>query len=600
MATLTQQDRKRIADKLKVIQDKLNQIKSLREGQVAGASTTSGLNAAQEGGARGVGLETPEVQEEIAKETESTLEAGGSVSQVGNNISRQQASDFIKKSGLEGILDPNQFTGQKFGQATAAIARERAKRFGQVSANTSFAFNPETLKRTQRAIDKFGFALDEVDNDPFEPKEFKDQNRENAIKNAEREIANLFNSQEDFLNATNANPAFQATLKKFTDKGGTVEGIAKNISAPATGGNVQDQASYIAGLSNPNANTEAERLAIEELAPESEIAQAEIARVSRIPEDLKRLYFGDEKTIGILEMRQNQAQEEIRIIEEQERDAKRTARERAALQVDKNKAEVKVQKAKIEENRLRAKNYMTAQLAKLGALKTTGAAPLALQTLDTKYDQQVTQLTTTYDFASREIEIGLDESLDAIENQTDENILEIQEDLTLDSEKMTKAVLAEQQKAEKEVYRITEQYARRLRERTTKYTSDLKKAAEKYAKEYAKTVSGIDTDGISAAVKSGKYEEGQYVPDKGVLLPTGKFDELDLTPSQEREVDSANLRGANTIKFFVSRSNPFKQRVIEEAQVNGRKFSSLQSLKALYDQWMSEQEEDKNDDFEGF
>ena len=45
-------------------------------------------------------------------------------------------------------------------------------------------------------------------------------------------------------------------------------------------------------------------MALEELAPESEIAQNEIARIAQIPDDLKTLYFGDEKTIGLLQMRQ--------------------------------------------------------------------------------------------------------------------------------------------------------------------------------------------------------------------------------------------------------------------------------------------------------
>ena len=637
MATLSQQDSDRLLKQIKTIQDKINQFKQSQGFQPEGQITPT---AAQIGGARGLGFDP--IDDDTTKAALDANAGGVPMSALGDTnesgktnlerpesfqaprVSAAQSQRFVKSFGLEGIVNSSAVSGMTSAQANRFLLQEKSKRTGQVSANTSFAFNPETLNRTQRAIDKFGFALDEVDNDPFEPKEFKDQNRQNAIENAQREIGNLFNNQEDFLNAAQNNPAFQATLNKFIEQGGTTEGISRNITAPVVGENNQDPASFLAGLNNPQADQEAERLAIEELAPESEIAQAEIARISNIPDDLKRLYFGDAKTIGILEMRQKQGEEEVRILEEQEKDANRTVRERASLAVDKNKAEVKVQKAKIEENRLRAKNYMTAQLAKLGALKTTGAAPLALQTLDTKYEGQVIQLETSYDFASRAIQIGLDEDLDKIENGTDSAILKVQEDLTLDAESMTKEVMKLQQSADKETYRITEQYARRLRTRTTKYTDDLKKAAEKYAKAYAKSVGGVDPDGVQAAIKGGEIDEGQYVPKKGILRPDGTFTKLKLTPTQEREVDSANLRGASTVKFFVSRPTNFKRFIIEnqiapddtgfkaegtrsgdtfllgkEDSQFGSPINSGTEIKEIYKNWLSE-EEGEEDDFEDF
>lgn len=607
MATLTDAQRKQLSSALSELKSRLEKLRdsyaskssfsSAPTGQVAGASTSlpSNLNAAQLGGASGVGFEDPEDQIEIAKQTEEVLRSGGSKSQAGDSISSAQASRLVGGYGLEGIVDPSKFAGLTYGEAARRAAEEQKKRTGQVSFNTTFSFNPETLKRTQREIDKLGFALDEVDNDPFEPKEFKDEEKSNTLEVAARELGKLFTSPEELYDAYNFNQPMQAALNKYVEKGGTIDSIAKNITAPVTSEGPQDSASYLANLRNPMANQEAEQIAIDELMPESAVAQAEIARLGRIPEDLKQLYFGDEKTMGIYQMRQKQAEEEIRIIEEKERDAKATARARADLAIDKNKAEAKRLKNQVEENRMRAKNYITARLAKLGALKTTGAAPLAIKTLDAKYDQQATQIEQTYLFANRELEIALTEDLNNIENTADSTVNKIQEDLTLDAEKMAKEVLKAQQAAEKETYRITEQYARRLRERTTKYTADLKKAAEKYAKDYAKAVSASAAE---SALIDGAME-GQYVKDKGVLLPNGKFAELDLTPTKEREIEGLNLFGKDTILYYFRMPAKFREEFARNQIVGGGNINSPEELQSLLAEWEAEQEAD-DDEFEGF
>lgn len=584
---------KRVQDAQKITDSIVN--KNAPSGAVLGASTT-GLNSAQMGGASGIGFESGEDQDKISDSVQATIEAGGSKSQTGDSVSSNQASTLVKSSGLEGIIDSKMLVGKTIGEASRLVEQEKTKRTGQISTNTSFSFNPETLSRTQRAIDKFGFALDDISNDPFEPKDFKDEKSNSTIEITSKEIGNLFNSAEDLYNTYNTNQQFKDSLDKFITKGGSLEGISKNITAPVAGqeGNEnQTPAEYLASLSNPSADPKAQQMAIEELAPESEIAQNEISRLSGIPKELQTFYFGDEKTMGMLQMRQEQSQEKIRLIEEQEKDAKRTVRERAELTIDKNRAEMESTTAKIEENRLTAKNYMTAQLAKLGALNTTGAAPLALQTLETKYQSQVTNLENSYKFAEREIQIGLSEDLDDIENQTTEAILNIEEDLTLDNEKSFKEVMKARQDAEKQIYTITEQYGRRLRERTTKYTDSLKKEAEAYAKKFASTASnGLDGGPMG-------LQEGQYVDNKGILLPNGTYLKMDLTPTQETEVESAQVFGADTIKYFISLPTAFRSLAVQEAQGDGKKFSTIDVLKSRYAQWKKEEEDKKNGDDDG-
>lgn len=628
MATLNPKQKK-VYEQLGGILDSLKKLNAARAaqkaslptaptGQTTGATIPGNLNAAQMGGSSGVGFEDEVTQSEVSSQVQATTNSGGSKSQAGDSVSSSQASSLLKSSGLDGLFDGKALVGKSFGEAARIVQQEKAKRTGQVSQNTSFAFNPETLKRTQRAIDKFGFALNDVTNDPFEPKEFKDEEKNNVIEVTSKELGSLFGSPEELYNTYKTNAQFKDSFDRFIKQGGSLEGVSRNISASPTadnqttnamvdrgelpessreiyGQNVQTPDQYLASLSNPAANQEAEKMALEELAPESAIAQAEISRNAKIPQELQTLYFGDEKTMGVLQMKQAQAEERKKIIEEQERDAKRTVRERAELSIEKNKVEAEQTKAKIEENRLAAKNYMTAQLAKLGALNTTGSAPLALQTLETKYQGQVTQIESAYKFAEREIEIGLTEDIDTIENETDELILGIEEDITTDRETSVKEILKARQEADKEVYRITEQYARRLRERTTKYTDDLKKEAEKYAKEFAKNASN-GLDGGPLGLNS--YSEGDYVDGKGVLLPNGKYAKLDLTPSQTTEVQSANISGVDTIRYFVSLPDKFRGLIVQEAQGTGAKFSTIAQLKSRYEQLKAEDEADDEDEFE--
>lgn len=450
-----------------------------------------------------------------------------------NQITQDQASKLTTKDLSKKLAV--QYYGNADSAKKAFDETKKQYQLEQRTNQTTFNFNPETLKRTQREVDKLGFSLDELDNNPFEPKQFKDEERKNTLEVSSREMAKMFDSPAQLYDAYQFNVPMKNTLDNFIKKGGNLESISKNISSPVTQNdtfqngsgvyqtnpdgtahlvsgsgeatlsspNQQTSSEYLANLRNPAANQQAQQKALDELAPESQIAQDEVARLGRIPDGLKRLYFGDEKSIGILGMKINQAKEEARIISEKEKDSKNTARSRSELAIDKNRAEAVQYKNEIEQNRLKAKNYMTGYLAKLGALNTTGAAAEALTTLDANYNGQAVQIDSRYSFANRALELDLTEQLDQIENDSSTKVLKIQEDLTLDTEKMMKEVLKTQQDSEKETYTVTEQYARRLREQTTSYTKELKAAAEKYAKEYARKA-GLNTGGFTSDGKPTK------------------------------------------------------------------------------------------------
>lgn len=610
LTDITEEQRQGFLAQLAEAQRQIDVIKQQQSGG------TTAPNPAFEFGAagRGEGL-TPEISAQV----EAATAAGVPMSELGTvdpttgksymedpsafkppTLSGAQSARYVSSFGLEGILDPGSFSGLTAEEANRRGIEETAKRKGQVSSQTSFAFNPETISRTQRAIDKFGFSLDESSNDPFDHKDVKIDKQKSAIEATSKEIGQLFSSAEELYNAYQTNQQIRETLDGFIQKGGDLQSIASNVGTPVVSEAPQTTDEYLASITNPQANQEAQRKAVEELAPERDIAQQEIMRQASIPQQLQDLYFGNERQMGILEMRQEQALEEKRILEEREKDAARTTRDRAEMSIAKNNAESKRSKAEIEHNRLTAKNYMTTMLGKLGALKTTGAAPQALSNLEIKYQQQVQNVESAYRFANQAIEIGMEEDLNEIENKTDELILGIQEDLTLGSEKVAKEILKAQQSADRETYKVSEQYARRLRERTTKYTAELKKEAAAYAKKYASIASdGLELDKLAETIGEGGYAKG-----KGVLLPSGEFTKLRLTPSQQQQIESAGILGDNVMRYFITLPKAFRDEFSRESVSTGRSIHATDTVKKAFDKWTVEQEKDDDDDdddeFKGF
>lgn len=495
MATLSQSEYDRL---LKQIQDAQKQVNTISSqvnkpaptGQVLGASSNGPLNAAQMGGASGLGFENEPTQGVVSGQVQATTNAGGSKSQAGDSVSSSQANSLVKGYGLEGLFNAKSLEGKTIGEASQIIQREKAKRTGQITSNTTFAFNPETISGAKKIVDRVGIGINDITNDAFSSKGTQQDKIKATLEASAREIASLFNSQEEYNNAVSSNTQLQQTLDTFQKLGGDIGNISNKIASPVVDNQPKTTSEYLANLSNPQANQQAEQKAMDELIPERAIIQDEIARQQNIPAEFKDLYFGTEEQVGLLELKKNQALEEKRIIEQKEKNDQITLKAKAQLAIEKNDAERRVQVSQIEENRLAAKNYMTGMLAKLGALKTTGVAPMALQTLDTKYQIQTQTLENKYKYDEQSIKIQLDDALNNVETDTDEQILKLEQDLTKDYEDITKEILKLQQSADRETFNLTNKYATLLRTRTTAYTKELKAEAEKYAKAFAKTASG--------------------------------------------------------------------------------------------------------------
>lgn len=586
MATLTPQQQQNLLAQIQQIQQGINQAYNaagvpLPANQVGGSSFPT-LNAAQLGGASGVGFETPANQAAISSGLQTGSEQGMSSAQTRDvsagaspapaTMSREQAAFALRGAGLGGLVDPGKFAGLSPAEGQRRIQEERQKRLGQVSNLTSFAFNPETIAGTKSIVDRINFTLTDVMKNPWESKGTQADKMKSILEGGSREIAALFNTPEEFQAAMQSNPQLQQTMQSFQALGGKPEDVQAKIAPPPA---VQPQTpdEYLAALSNPNANREAERMAMNELFPESQIAQAEIARQASIPQGMIDLYFGTEQSVGLLKIKAAQAQEEKRIIEQRAKDDKIAVENRARLQIDLNNADLREKQAQIEENRLNARNYMTGMLAKLGALQTTGAAPVALQTLETKYQNAAMSLENKYKFANREIELDMDSTLASLVTKRDENILKIEQDLTKDYETITKEILKLEQAADREIYQITEQFARRLRERTTSYTKDLEKEAAKYAKEFGRIAGGgIDLFSLSETVN-------------GTLGRASSKTAINSSITNVKQDIRKNLP-ANVANTVINDLNDEQLRLFLEDYLNAR-VSSQQSINPLpfFEDW---------------
>lgn len=600
---------------------------------VAGAST-SGLNAAQMGGASGIGFEDTATQDAISTEVETAANAGVPKSGAGSStrsgggapsmVNAERASFILSGAGLTGIIKPEKLIGMTTAQAQRMVAEQKAKQGSQVTAGTSAVYNPETVNKTKRAIDAFGFALNKITKDPFNGKQSKLNKTESLITSTQKQLAKLFKTPEEFQNAYATNQTFREAIDNFQKMGGKADGVTSSIVAPANSVNIvkdidngdgtrtvtysdgttgkvsvtknadgtesytditgrtQDTATYLSTIKNPEANQTAQQAALDELIPERDIQQQEISRLAGIPKELQKLYFGDENEIGLLQQKKAEAEEEKRIIEREEKNAQSNLKAQAKLAIQKNNAEMQIQTAQVEENRLAAKNYMTGYLAKLGALNTTGAAGLAIQTLDTKYQIQKQTLETNAKYDNQTIELKLSEALNTIETDTDRDILKIQQDLTKTTEDVFKEVTKAQQEADKEIARISLSYAKTLREKTDDYVKKQKAEAEKYAKEYAKIASGgLDLVKLNQSIAGGDVMEGQYVPKKGVLLPNGKFAKIALTPAQQQDVEAAGIVGLSNIRYFNNLPPAVRELIIRDKVENGGNYNVTRMAEVL-------------------
>jgi hypothetical protein len=490
----------------------LNTLKSKApKGQVLGVSTMA-EDAPSDGGASGRfdGLSEEEAQK-VDELYGYASQFGTPSSEIGDfyndpnyrtppppPISAEEQKLFGRAFGDRG----NDFAGLTRAEAEAKAKEKGMKVNSQLSAYTTYSFNPETVSGAKSIFDGLVTKVNDNNNDPFKGKGTKADYLQTLFESSSNEFAKLFTSVDEFNSALTGSPEFKATIDNYVAQGGKIDSITSKIKTPPTieDSGIQDVATYLEKLS-PNATPE-QKQAYETLIPEKQLAQEQIMQLAKIPKELKDLYFGTPEKIGLLEEKRIQAEEFKKIIEKKAKDAEDDARAQAQFAIDQNNADLEIESAKVETNRLKAKNYMTGMLAKMGALNTTGSAVLSLGVLDQKYEQQAQLMRTKAQFKNREIQNKLQEYVHDLENKKEETIYTLKSDLTKDKETVIKEVFKVEQQAQKEIFSTMSKYTTALRVQTEKYRVEAEKEAKEYAKKYGKIVANGITTPISYKVTS--------------------------------------------------------------------------------------------------
>jgi hypothetical protein len=547
------------------------------------------------------GIQPGETREEaIARISNRPFTMAGQTN-TSQYLSARDSESLKNKYGLKGF--DYSFAGMTKSQAEAKAKQLSDKKKAGVSQLTTYTYNPETIAGTKKASDNFILALNKINNDNWNSGGTKTDNLNTQLSVTANELGKNWASSADFLKDFTTNPDVQKNLDAYLKAGGTkekiIEAINKNIvdttGGDQTGMKTTDQ--FLADMTPEELKIR--QKVVNDLIPEMNLAQDEIARNYNIAEDIKSLYFGTPESVGIYEKIKIQAEEDKRIAEEKEKDEANSLRDMAEYQMQKNEADVKIAKATIEKNRLSAKNYMTGMLAKLGALNTTSSAVVAITNLDQKYQEQASKLDSDLSYANRGIELKLNDAINALERNTDIEINNIEKDLTKTQAEIDKQIMKAQQDADKKSYDIQIKYAALIRTKTAEYTKQAKAQAEKYAKDYAKIAStGFDIGAITNTLYDAKggdqYISGKIIKSKdgkkyGISQGDGSVKELNLTSSEYNQILRAKLNDEDSINYFLTLPAGFKtywQSIITGSNKN----YSIDDLQTAYEAYKKESE----------
>lgn len=451
----------------------------------------------------------------------------GIESNIQNSINYNVPLAESWNSVVEPIIPDGAYKGLTMNQANAKKAEQGA----QDSSMTSYSFDPMSIAGSGKAVDKFNLSLNELNASPFSSVQSKDEKKTTILDVTASDIAKNFNTAQDFYNTYNNNLELQTALKPFVDAGGKVANIASKVTT-ATNDILppQDTSTYLNEINKkPITQDPYQQQALDALAPENALVQDEIARQAGIANEYKKLYFGDANTIGILAEQQKLAEDKKKLIEEKELNAKTTEREKLAYNIEKNNADVAIAQAEIEQNRLKSKNQMTRTLAKLGALKTSGVTPVALDTLEQKYQQQKQQLDIKLKFENRKLEISSAEKINSYTEKANDDILKVREDLSKSSEDVAKEIFRIENETASKIYTETSKAYQELRKTTDTFRKEAEANAKEWQNSYFKVMglNGVTTAMASSlinpdgSINTSKLTTSMFAPKAPA---TGKFD----------------------------------------------------------------------------
>lgn len=420
----------------------------------------------------------------------------------------------------------------------------------------------------KKIADRLNLSLNEAKSSSWDSNGTKTDKITGLMESTAGEFGKNFDSVDDLNLSYNSNPTIKGALDQYIAQGGTLEQIMSKIQAnqasqaqnqPYTiqqgdtlsaianrtgksiqdlmalnpqitnpnliragealnlGAKVQDSASYLAEMKKPYV-TDPEALL--KLSPDK-LMQNEILRQANIPQEWKDYYLGTPEKMGVFELEKAQKQAQLDLIEEKLADDKRAYREKANLQIEKTRNELGMALAETETNRLKAKNYMTGLLAKLGALNTTGAAGESLVKLDQKYEEMKLNTTAKYNLAIREMESEMNEGLNDIENGYADKSNKIKEDLTKSASDITKELMKLDIESQSKIYSLTSSYAKLLQTQKEKAQKAIKAGADGYVTEFRNLISIGQTPGLSFASPAKQQSlNNAYLTKRGTKIAT--------------------------------------------------------------------------------
>jgi len=431
--------------------------------------------------------ETDEQYKERVRNSDFGL-AGGEVD-APRGLSPAESQAMIKKYGLTGLTKLN-LEGLTIDQATDLATKKKREILGAATLdNTSSYYDVTKLNNIKKTNDYLMSSLNEVKNDPWSTPQDKTVQMKSIVDNATGEYARLFASPEDFIKAYQTDPAFTNSMKTYIKSGGTVADVAKRIQSQINTDlpSQQTTAEYLANVKyRPEAAFNAEA----SLEPERVSAIEEINRLAKVPDEYRDLYYGTPEKIGYFTKVKEEANTTIKNLNDAYAKTKQTSSEQFDYEVQKQKYQADADIADLEEKRLQAKTYLTGKLANIGALTTSGEAPVALTNLDAKYERSKSAVRSNFQNNQALLVSKKTETLNELDADLAEKITKIESAVNKTELEIEKEIREVTDKAEKEKKAAIDKYNSISRTTYNKYLAEANKNAKDYVKEYYKTVSG--------------------------------------------------------------------------------------------------------------
>lgn len=240
--------------------------------------------------------------------------------------------------------------------------------------------------------------------------------------------------------------------------------------------------------------------------------------------------LGNETIIGQAQTDKNNAQAAIDATDRALVREKAKVSDKAQYEINKLTSQMDAQDAQNEIDRQANMTQMTANLAALGALTTTGAAIAGASALNAKYDAARTVLRSQYNQSVSSINLQMSGDMYDLDTKRDSAIVKINDDLSKSEAQIQKEVFKIQNDYNKDVYKTTQDHLKDVRTQTDKYSSDSKTALNAYNAQWLSLVGmGIDPTAIPSMLGSnGKIK---MTTDNANTIQAAKSSKTDGTPA---------------------------------------------------------------------